>query len=248
MAKKKAQRLCKKWALLTNEYGKQIWPDGGSHYAPKLSRIARRHASHKHYQAEGENISRYMAALRKAAQHCGFRELDDIILDQLLTKLDLTLQQTIDEAQAYELSNQSAAEIQVLAELFQQEEISLYIWNRLRMRITCQKKGHLAKVCKALLPPLQSPNFQNNREKGTAYYEDCFTIAALNSFVPFNAATEIWKSYIEKFNCFLEANDLVELTSSRQRVLFLNFCGKQMFDTARALLAPQPLSTVSWDK
>ncbi|KAG8139526.1 hypothetical protein E2320_002294 [Naja naja] len=43
-------------------------------------------------------------------------------------------------------------------------------------------------------------------------------------------------------------NDLVELTSSRWRELFLNFCGKQMFDIARALLAPQLLSTVSWDE
>ncbi|KAG8130865.1 hypothetical protein E2320_017543 [Naja naja] len=43
-----------------------------------------------------------------------------------------------------------------------------------------------------------------------------------------------------------KANDLVDLTGSRRRALFLNFCGKQMFDTARALLAPQPLNSVTW--
>ncbi|KAG8124212.1 hypothetical protein E2320_019486 [Naja naja] len=72
-------------------------------------------------------------------------------------------------------------------------------------------------------------------------------MAALNSFVPFDASTEAWKSYIERFDCFLEANDLVDLTGSQQRMLFLNFWGKQMFDTARALLAPQPLNSATWE-
>ncbi|KAG8125957.1 hypothetical protein E2320_021063, partial [Naja naja] len=88
----------------------------GSHYAPKQSRIARRHAFHRCYQAEGKNISKYMAALRKSTQHCSFRELDDILLDKLVCRLDLSLQQAIDEAQAAELSNQSAAEIQASSE------------------------------------------------------------------------------------------------------------------------------------
>ncbi|KAG8130738.1 hypothetical protein E2320_017287 [Naja naja] len=72
-------------------------------------------------------------------------------------------------------------------------------------------------------------------------------MAALKSFAPFDASTETWESYIERFDCFLEASDLVDLTGSRRRVLFLNFCGKQMFDTAIALLAPQPLNSVTWE-
>ncbi|KAG8139030.1 hypothetical protein E2320_001807 [Naja naja] len=72
-------------------------------------------------------------------------------------------------------------------------------------------------------------------------------MAALNTFAPFDISSETWESYIERFDCFLEANDLVDLTGSRQRALFLNFCGKQMFDTARALLAPQPLNAVTWE-
>ncbi|KAG8140793.1 hypothetical protein E2320_003444 [Naja naja] len=59
---------------------------------------------------------------------------------------------------------------------------------------------------------------------------------------------ETWESYIEGFNCFLDANNLVELTSSKHRVLFLNFCGKHMFNTAKTLLVSQPLSTVSWNE
>ncbi|KAG8123025.1 hypothetical protein E2320_018415 [Naja naja] len=72
-------------------------------------------------------------------------------------------------------------------------------------------------------------------------------MAALNTFAPFDVLSETWESYIERFDCFLEANDLVDLTSSQRRALFLNFCGKQMFDTARTLLAPQPLNAVTWE-
>ncbi|KAG8123181.1 hypothetical protein E2320_018510 [Naja naja] len=72
-------------------------------------------------------------------------------------------------------------------------------------------------------------------------------MAALNTFAPFDVSSETWESYIERFDCFLEANYLVALTGSWRRALFLNFCGKQMFDTARALLAPQPLNAVTWE-
>ncbi|KAG8147532.1 hypothetical protein E2320_000168 [Naja naja] len=66
-----------------------------------------------------------MAALRTAALQCVFKELDDMLLDQLvygvrdlrlqrclLAKGDLTLKMAIEEAQAAEMSNLSAAEIQ----------------------------------------------------------------------------------------------------------------------------------------
>ncbi|KAG8125130.1 hypothetical protein E2320_020445 [Naja naja] len=98
----------------------------GNHYAPKPSRIARRHAFRQRSQAENESISEYVAALRSAALHCGFRDqLDDMLLDQLvcgvrdlrlqrqlLAKADLNLKQGIEEAQAAELSSVSAAAIQ----------------------------------------------------------------------------------------------------------------------------------------
>ncbi|KAG8124139.1 hypothetical protein E2320_019435 [Naja naja] len=98
----------------------------GNHYAPKPSRIARRHAFRQRTQAENESVSEYVAALHSAALHCGFRDqLDDMLLDQLvcgvrdlrlqrrlLAKADLTLKQGIEEARAAELSSVSAAAIQ----------------------------------------------------------------------------------------------------------------------------------------
>ncbi|KAG8140648.1 hypothetical protein E2320_003323 [Naja naja] len=97
-----------------------------NHYSLKPSRIACRHAFRQRSQAENESISEYMAALRSAALHCGFRDqLDDMLLDQLvcgvrdlrlqrrlLAKADLNLKQAIEEAQAAELSSVSAAAIQ----------------------------------------------------------------------------------------------------------------------------------------
>ncbi|KAG8139073.1 hypothetical protein E2320_001854 [Naja naja] len=98
----------------------------GNHYAPKPSRIARRHAFRQRTQAENESVSEYVAAPRSAALHCGFRDqLDEMLLNQLvcgvrdlrlqrrlLAKADLTLKQGIEEAQAAELSRVSAAAIQ----------------------------------------------------------------------------------------------------------------------------------------
>ncbi|KAG8147419.1 hypothetical protein E2320_022974, partial [Naja naja] len=89
-------------------------------------RDAHHHAFRQRAQAENESISEYVAALRSAALHCGFRDqLDDMLLDQLvcgvrdlrlqrrlLAKADLTLKQGIEEAQAAELSSVSAAAIQ----------------------------------------------------------------------------------------------------------------------------------------
>ncbi|KAG8123834.1 hypothetical protein E2320_019213 [Naja naja] len=85
----------------------------------------RRHAFRQRTQAENESVSEYVAALRSAALHCGFRDqLDDMLLDQLvwgkrprlqrrlLAKADLTLKQGIEEARAAELSSVSAAAIQ----------------------------------------------------------------------------------------------------------------------------------------
>ncbi|CAI5773939.1 Hypothetical predicted protein [Podarcis lilfordi] len=72
----------------------------------------------------GESINNYIAALRKAALHCEFRDLDDALMDRivcgvrnnrlqrhLLAKPDLTLQKTIEEAAASEAAELSAQEI-----------------------------------------------------------------------------------------------------------------------------------------
>uniref|UniRef100_A0A670I4V1 Gypsy retrotransposon integrase-like protein 1 n=1 Tax=Podarcis muralis TaxID=64176 RepID=A0A670I4V1_PODMU len=95
-----------------------------NHYAPKPSKIAARHAFYHRNQAEGESINNYTTALRQAAMHCEFRDLDDALMDRivcgvrdihlqrrLLAKPDLTLQKAIEEAVASEAAERSAQEI-----------------------------------------------------------------------------------------------------------------------------------------
>ncbi|XP_032068760.1 uncharacterized protein K02A2.6-like [Thamnophis elegans] len=95
-----------------------------SHYAPFPSKIARRHVFHQRSQAEGESVSAYVAALRSAALHCEFRDLDEALLDRLvcglrdlklqkrlLTKTDLSFQTAFDEVRASEMAAASLATI-----------------------------------------------------------------------------------------------------------------------------------------
>ncbi|CAI5762137.1 Hypothetical predicted protein [Podarcis lilfordi] len=95
-----------------------------NHYAPKPSKIAARHAFYHRNQAEGESINNYTTALRQAAMHCKFRDLDDALMDRivcrvwdihlqrrLLAKPDLTLQKAIEEAVASEAAERFAQEI-----------------------------------------------------------------------------------------------------------------------------------------
>ncbi|CAI5779509.1 XP_034969502.1LOW QUALITY PROTEIN: uncharacterized protein K02A2.6-like [Podarcis lilfordi] len=90
-----------------------------NHYAPKPSKIAARYAFYHRNQAEGESINNYTAALRQAAMHCEFQDLDDVLMDQivcgvrdirlqrcLLAKPDLTLQKAIEEAVALEAAQE----------------------------------------------------------------------------------------------------------------------------------------------
>ncbi|KAG8125600.1 hypothetical protein E2320_020870, partial [Naja naja] len=222
-----------------------------NHYAPKPSKIARQLAFRQWAQAEGETISMYMAALRTAALQCGFKELDDMLLDQLvygvrdlrlqrrlLAKGDLTLKLAIEEAQATEMSNLSAAEIQGMTSspatkpndtvYFEEitpdenldygEDVNCLTnrqqlqqqgsWNsvnkpqqyppaqviclscggnhlrptcrfRNAISLNCQRKGHLARVCKSAkktpqFQPLPPTRYQKNRD-------ECFTILSESS-------------------------------------------------------------------
>lgn len=66
------------------------------------------------------------------------------------------------------------------------------------------------------------------------------------NFAPYEPASETWDMYVEHFDCFLQANDFTELSSNRKRAHFLNACGLQIFAMAKALAAPQTVSTVPW--
>lgn len=94
------------------------------HYTPAPSRIARRQHFYHRDQAEGESISQYVAALRKAARHCQFVDLDDYLLDRLVSgvrdqnlkrrliaKPELSFQEALDEACAAELATLSLADL-----------------------------------------------------------------------------------------------------------------------------------------
>ncbi|XP_058023914.1 uncharacterized protein K02A2.6-like [Ahaetulla prasina] len=96
-----------------------------NHYAPAPSRIARRHVFRRRFQRDGESIADFIASLRSAASQCDFSDLDDALLEQLvngvrdmrlqrrlLARRELTLTSAIDEAQASEMSEKSASELQ----------------------------------------------------------------------------------------------------------------------------------------
>lgn len=72
-------------------------------------------------------------------------------------------------------------------------------------------------------------------------------MATQNNFAPFNQATETREPYMERFKCFLIVNAYMELSSDQKCAYFLSFCGTEMFETARALLALQSIHSVSWD-
>lgn len=71
--------------------------------------------------------------------------------------------------------------------------------------------------------------------------------AALPAFTPFEPASETWDDYLKRFERFLQANDLTNLSSARKRGYFLSSCGREIFGTARALAAPQLVFTVPWE-
>ncbi|XP_058012285.1 uncharacterized protein LOC131184673 [Ahaetulla prasina] len=96
-----------------------------AHYAPVPSKFVQRFELRQRVQREGELISMYMAALRKAANHCEYRDLDDSLLEQLicgvrdiylqkrlLSKSNLTLALALDEVRAHEMSTKAAETLQ----------------------------------------------------------------------------------------------------------------------------------------
>lgn len=72
-------------------------------------------------------------------------------------------------------------------------------------------------------------------------------MATLSTFAPFDQAKESWDSFMDRFNCFLAANDYKGLPGDRKLAVFLSICGHDMFETARALLAPQTVQDVPWE-
>ncbi|KAG8138846.1 hypothetical protein E2320_001635 [Naja naja] len=121
-----------------------------NHYAPRPSCIFRCHAFQKRAQAEGESVSKYMAALRSAALHCRFRDqLDDMLLDQLvcgvrdlqlqrhlLTKADLKLKQVIEEVRSCQICPRLNFKTQAASQVSRQTQQST---TKMRSRLSTSR-------------------------------------------------------------------------------------------------------------
>ncbi|CAI5765378.1 XP_034969502.1LOW QUALITY PROTEIN: uncharacterized protein K02A2.6-like [Podarcis lilfordi] len=72
-------------------------------------------------------------------------------------------------------------------------------------------------------------------------------MASLAPLPPFVPASESWDSYLTRFDCYLQANELTEVSKEQKWGLFLSLCGPEVFETARALLAPEAVQAAPWD-
>ncbi|XP_033004085.1 uncharacterized protein LOC117046393, partial [Lacerta agilis] len=72
-------------------------------------------------------------------------------------------------------------------------------------------------------------------------------MASLLPLPSYSPATESWESYLEQFECYLEANAFTDLTDSQETALFLTVCGSEVFETAQALVAPLAMQAAAWD-
>ncbi|KAG8128757.1 hypothetical protein E2320_015558 [Naja naja] len=57
----------------------------------------------------------------------------------------------------------------------------------------------------------------------------------------------MWTSYINRFECVMDAVNLSDIPSNRKKAYFLSFCGATIFNTAAALVAPQMVKAVTWE-
>lgn len=193
------------------------------HYAPVPSKFVQRYQLRQRVQREGEPVSAYMAALRKAATHCDYRDLDDALLEQLicgirdtrlqrrlLAKPDLTLGGALDEARAHEASTRAAEALQRPStskdsskpspvhredarsssdadseeDVFRTEDKLREASSRRQSCLSCggnherlsckykeaicrrcDKKGHLARVCRAMLPRKYPPRDHHSQSE-----------------------------------------------------------------------------------
>ncbi|CAI5788482.1 Hypothetical predicted protein [Podarcis lilfordi] len=72
-------------------------------------------------------------------------------------------------------------------------------------------------------------------------------MASLVPLSPFAPASESWDSYLARFDCYLQANELTRGSVEQKRGLFLSLCGPEVFATARALVAPLAVQAEPWD-
>ncbi|XP_066492494.1 uncharacterized protein [Tiliqua scincoides] len=95
-----------------------------NHFSPQPSRIACRHTFYKQGQAASESVPAYVSVLRHLARRCEFRDPEEMLLDwfvcglwderirrKLFAKEELTFQEAVKEALAFEKAEDAAREI-----------------------------------------------------------------------------------------------------------------------------------------
>ncbi|XP_060545241.1 uncharacterized protein K02A2.6-like [Pantherophis guttatus] len=92
----------------------------------------------------------------------------------------------------------------------------------------------------------QQAYMESDKDAPGAKYNQPFGLFTKTDSQLKDEASETWDAYIERFECFLQANDYTDFSNDRKRAHFLNACGPQIFATARALVAPLSVSTVPW--
>lgn len=94
------------------------------HLNPKPLKVAERFRFYKRYQLQGETVNKYIAELRRLAEHCKFGNLNESLRDQFLVGLrdeqtqkkllaiaELTFAKAIEFAVAVETANKDAIEL-----------------------------------------------------------------------------------------------------------------------------------------
>lgn len=129
-----------------------------NHLSPKPLVIAERFRFHKRNQEEGESVTMFVAALRKLAQHCEFRDvLNDTLRDRLvcglrneaaqkklLTERDLTLEKAINISVTMEMASREAQQLNATGRVHQLNSDKP---TEQGPCFRCGKSGHLASTC-----------------------------------------------------------------------------------------------------
>jgi len=129
------------------------------HFSPKPLVIAERFRFHRRSQEESESVTMFVAALRKLAEHCEFRDtLNDTLRDRLvcglineaaqkklLTESDLTLEKAVNISVTMEMASKEAQQLHATSSRVY--KVSSDVQSGQGPCFRCGRTGHLASTC-----------------------------------------------------------------------------------------------------